>query len=61
MQIEFTVAEKARLVEIDQELDEIEQTPFDQASQALKRRHDELCRERWRIDPPSALDVLGVV
>jgi hypothetical protein len=59
--MKFTVAEKARLVEIDQELDEIEQTPFGQASQALMRRHDELCRERWRIDPPSALNELGVV
>lgn len=52
---QFTPAEQAELDRIDAELKSIEAIEYDECPPALYARHEELCKQRWAIDPPLSL------
>lgn len=54
------MAIRERLAEIDRELKDLENGTFEPHSPKLDQRIDELTREKWRLDPESAFDMLGL-
>lgn len=52
--------DKARLAELDAQLEEIERTPWDDTPEDVKLLHEELCREKFSISPPAALAMIGL-
>lgn len=58
--VERRMAIRDRLAEIDQELEDLKNGTFEPHSPKLDQRIDELTREKWRLDPESSFDMLGL-
>ncbi|CAA2141415.1 hypothetical protein HYPP_02441 [Hyphomicrobium sp. ghe19] len=50
---------KEKLLAIDEELAQIEAIPYDECSPDQVKRHHELCKERWAMEPPVGFEFLG--
>ncbi|MCO5157921.1 MAG: hypothetical protein M9945_14425 [Aquamicrobium sp.] len=58
--LKLDMAVQARIAEIDKELEDLQNGAFSPHDPKLDARIDELTRERWRLDPESAFDTLGL-